>query len=180
MATQARSKHLVWRAICSGIIVMLCGVVVQSHATTTSAQVTQTTPLKQQPMMQADNITSLQAQQSITINARQGGWYQVQTSDETKLQGWLPLFFVRFTQPTKTAVTPLNLPRSNSVFKSSQQVTSTTGVRGLNRGDIESSTGDFAALVTMQKFELSASDLGNFGQSVALQANPDIKLEHKP
>lgn len=180
MTRKVRSKNDLWRAIFSGITVMLCAVGLQSQATTTSAQVTQTTPLKQQPMMQADNITSLQAQQSITINTRQGGWYQVETLDETKLQGWLPLFFVRFSQSAKTTDKPLDLPSSDSVFKSSQQVTSTTGVRGLNRGDIESSTGNFVALVTMQKFELSPSDLGNFAPSVTLQANPDITLENKP
>lgn len=180
MAIPTRSKTLFWRAAFSGITVMLCGVAQPSQATSTSAQVTQQTPLKQQPEMQADNITTLNAQQSIAISSRQGGWYQVETSDETKLQGWLPLFFVRFTQTATTAVTPLNLPSSNSVFKSSQQVTSTTGVRGLNRGDIESSTGDFAALVTMQKFGLADGDLGNFAEVVALQANPDIALENKP
>lgn len=145
----------------------------------THALVTQTTALKQQPSIQAEDVMQLQAQQQVSIQSRQGGWYQVGTTSGVNAQGWLPLFFVRLTVlsavgSTLRATTPVQ------VFKSSQQVTTTTGVRGLDRGDIESSTGDFAALAVMQTFRVSGTAAAAFAQTAPLQGNPDIVLEQQP
>lgn len=150
-----------------------------AQAVATNAVVTQTTELKQQPSAQAVNVMQLQAQQQVSIQSRQGGWYQVETTVGANAQGWIPLFFVRFAAQPPTG-SALKLTTPVQVFKSTQQVTSTTGVRGLNRGDIESSTGDFAAFAVMQTYQVAALATAEFAQMAPLQANPDIVLEKQP
>lgn len=148
-------------------------------ATSSQGQVTQDTTLKNQPSMQAQVSGTVTAKQEIEVFKRQGGWYQINTTAESPQQGWLPLFFVRF---TKQAYQPDNLraPSLGDVFKTEQQVTSATGVRGLNRGQIEASTGDFNALAVAQQWSLNAAQVQPFVTEMPLMTNADIQVEVKP
>lgn len=161
-------------------IVLLAGTVISANAATSSGQVTQATDLKIQPTMQAAAVAALKAQQQVDISTRQGGWYQVKTVDSASQQGWLPLFFVRFTHQKPNADPSLAAPTADRVFKNQQQVTTTTGVRGLNRGDIEASTGDFLALANVQKLKVKADAVQEFVSVAEITANPDIAVEQQP
>lgn len=179
MRTQLQQRyHQIFLQRCS--VMLLAGSVISTNAATSSGQVTQATDLRAQPTMQADAVAPIQAHQQVDITTRQGGWYQVETLDSTKQQGWLPLFFVRFTHQKPNADPSLVAPTADSVFKNQQQVTTTTGVRGLNRGDIEASTGDFLALANVQKLKVKADAVQEFVSVAEITANPDITVEQQP
>ena len=144
--------------------------------TTTQQQATarQPTPLRQQPSPDAVILTELNKAEPLQVLTRQGGWYQVAPS--TKPEGWVRLFALQF---TKTIYRPDNQLQSDInglVTPGHNQVTSSTGVRGLDKVSIENAHPDFAALVLVQSFAQSKPVAQAFASEASLQVDPALRL----
>lgn len=144
----------------------------------TSAIIKQPTPLLDQPSQNATELVLLPAEQSVSVLERQGGWYQVSATQQAT--GWLRLFNLQF---VKGQYQPDNLPLrdlSGLVRGSHQQVTSSTGVRGLDKVAITSAKPDFEQLVVLRSFQQPATQAQAFATQANLKADTTIKVqEHK-
>jgi len=144
-----------------------------------SATVKQDSPLFAEPTPSAATLLSLKAKEPLHVLTRQGGWYQVTPTEKTT--GWLRLFSVQF---VKGRYQPDNIPLeelTGLVQGSHQQVTSSTGVRGLDKVTITNATPNFDNLLLLQAYQQPATQAQAFAQSGQLQADTSISLlEVKP
>ncbi len=132
------------------------------------ATVRQPTPLLQTPAADARQLAELAGSERLDILQRQGGWYQVAPAQ--KPQGWVRLFAVQF---EKGLYQPDNLPLQDIkqlVRPGHNQVTSTTGVRGLDKVAIEKATPNFRALQQMQAWQQQPAALTEFVRAGKLQS----------
>jgi hypothetical protein len=140
----------------------------------TTATVKQSTPLLAQPNPAAATLTSLKAAEPVTVLTRQGGWYQVTPPE--KATGWLRLFNVQF---VKGRYQPDNLPLQEltGLLKGSQQqVTSSTGVRGLDKVAIANAKPNFDSLQQLQRFQQSVAQAQDFANKAQLKADSTVPL----
>lgn len=135
------------------LCLMLLCMATQVNASSAPAKATtrQPTPLLSQPAPDAAVVTELPKAAEIQVLTRQGGWYQV--APATQPQGWVRLFAV---QLSKAIFRPDNQPLTDLtglVLPGHNQVTSSTGVRGLDKVAIETAKADFNALISLQAFQ---------------------------
>lgn len=141
----------------------------------TSATIKQPTPLLAEPRPNATELALLPTAQSVSVLGRQGGWYQVAAMQEAT--GWLRLFNLQF---VKGQYQPDNLPLrelSGLIRGSHQQVTSSTGVRGLDKVAITSAKPDFDQLLALQNFRQPAAQAQAFAAQANLKADTAIKVQ---
>ncbi|WP_348734771.1 SH3 domain-containing protein [Rheinheimera texasensis] len=135
----------------------------------------QPTPLLAQPVPDAAIVTELPKAAALQVLARQGGWYQV--APIAQPNGWVRLFAL---QLSKTMFRPDNQPLTDLnglVLPGHNQVTSSTGVRGLDKVAIESATADFNALVTLQSFQQQPATAEAFAKAGGLHSEPAVPLK---
>lgn len=140
-----------------------------------SATVKQDGPLFAEPSPSAATLLSLKAKEPLHVLTRQGGWYQVTPAEKT--MGWVRLFSVQF---VKGRYQPDNIPLeelAGLVQGSHQQVTSSTGVRGLDKVAITNATPNFDNLLLLQAYQQPAAQAEAFAQSGQLQADTSISLQ---
>jgi uncharacterized protein YraI len=148
---------------------LLCSVLLSSTlvALADPGQTTVSTELKSTPNPSASTITTLPAGQALQIGVRQGAWYQVKTAQG---EGWVRMLNVRLhngtTRSGESAMSGLTAlgqaSRSNT--------TVATGVRGLNRQDLEQAQEDPAEVAKLEKYRVSADEARKFGQAGGLPA----------
>ncbi len=144
-------------------------------ATTAKATTRQPTPLLAQPAPDAAIVTELPKAAALQVLSRQGGWYQVAPTEQPN--GWVRLFAL---QLSKTMFRPDNQPLTDLnglVLPGHNQVTSSTGVRGLDKVAIESATADFNALVTLQSFQQQPETAEAFAKAGGLHSEPAVPLK---
>lgn len=142
---------------------------------TLKATTRQPTPLLIQPVPDAAIVTELPKSTELQVLTRQGGWYQVAPTAQP--QGWVRLFSL---QLSKAMFRPDNQPLTDLnglVLPGHNQVTSSTGVRGLDKVAIESATADFNALVTLQSFQQQPATAEAFARAAGLQSEPAVQLK---
>ncbi|MGD8828384.1 MAG: SH3 domain-containing protein, partial [Gammaproteobacteria bacterium] len=115
------------------------------------ATVTRPAELQDAPYADASRTASVAGNQSVQILLRQGGWYKVRT--DAGAEGWLRMFSVRLgSSPTRTETASRDDDSGGwfSFFRrsrtGSRQSTATTGIRGLDSGDIKTAQPDPAAV----------------------------------
>lgn len=138
------------------------------------ATVRQPTPLRQQPSPDAVILTELNKAEPLQVLMRQGGWYQVAPS--TKPEGWVRLFALQFAKTIYRPDNELQTDINGLVMPGHNQVTSSTGVRGLDKVSIENAQADFAALVMVQSFAQSKPIAQAFASEASLQVDPALRL----
>lgn len=178
MPTPATTAHL----ICS-LSLMLLSMTTGANpasqpAANTKATTRQQTSLLAQPLPDAVVVTELPKAAELQILSREGGWYQVAPTAQT--QGWVRLFAL---QLSKSLFRPDNQPLTDLtglVLPGHNQVTSSTGVRGLDKVAIETAKADFNALIRMQAFQQTPVAAQAFAVEGALTPEPAIVQEVQP
>jgi hypothetical protein len=159
---------------------MLCCFAAQGNTkseppATSKATTRQPTPLLALPEPDSTVVTELPKATELQVLTRQGGWYQVAPTEQP--QGWVRLFAL---QLSKTIFRPDNQPLTDLkglVLPGHNQVTSSTGVRGLNKVTIESASADFDALVTLQSFQQKPATALAFAKAGGLQSEAAVLLK---
>ncbi len=135
----------------------------------------QPTPLLAEPQPNASLVAELPKATELQVLTRQGGWYQVAPTEQP--QGWVRLFAL---QLSTTIFRPDNQPLTdfNGLVKPGHnQVTSSTGVRGLDKVAIESATADFNALVSLQSLQQQPATAEAFAKAGGLHSEPAVSLK---
>lgn len=156
---------------------LIAGLLSWSVPAAQQATVRQPTPLLQTPAADARQLAELAGSERLDILQRQGGWYQV--APQQKPHGWVRLFAVQF---DKSLYQPDNLPLKDIrqlVRPGHNQVTSTTGVRGLDKVAIETAKPDFRALQQMQAWQQDPAALTEFVRSGQLHVAKAPPTEEK-
>ena len=141
----------------------------------TAAIVKQATPLLDTPSVDANSLGQLEGEEQVMVLGRQGGWYQVKPLMQEA--GWLRLFHLQFVQERYQ---PDNLPireLSGLIWGRHQQVTSSTGVRGLDKVAIVNAQPDYEQLAQLQQYQQSAREAQTFAKQALLKTNPQIPLK---
>ncbi len=184
--------------------VYLLSVMTPSAIALQSATLKHDSALLAQPEPKAAVMQQIKAPAPLTILQRQGGWYQVnlvataqpaqnntthtavRVSQQTTItratdHGWLRLFNVQF---VRGRYQPDNLPAADLtglIQSNFQQVTSSTGVRGLDKVNIQQAKPDFAMLARLQAYQQTAAQAQTFATAAKLQSEPKIsEPEAKP
>src|ERR1700749_1307416 len=112
-------------------------------ATSTNAQTVAAGNLTSGPYSDASVVAPVTANLGVTVLERQGGWYHVRL--DSGKDGWLPMTSIRYDAGTAGAAPAGGTDWSallNSGRSGSGGSTASTGVRGLNTGDIENAKPD--------------------------------------
>lgn len=174
MSTPATTAHLL--CMLSLMLSMTAGANPTSEPSAkTTATTRQQTPLLAQPAPDAMVVTELPKAAELQILSREGGWYQVAPTAQP--QGWVRLFAL---QLSKSLFRPDNQPLTDLkglVLPGHNQVTSSTGVRGLDKVAIETAKADFNALVSLQALQQRPAAAQAFAAEGGLTPEPNILLQ---
>jgi len=160
------------------ILLTLLLVTVAVHATSQStAQTVLETPLNSAPYSDATPITTLPSGTNITIIERQGGWYHVRLNSGQ--DGWLQMTSIRMNNTSSgSSGSGWGFGWLSSLFESGRSgatgVTATTGVRGLNTGDIANAKPDPQATNEITAWSATPQQARQFAQQL------DLKPEEVP
>lgn len=165
-----------WLGLCT--IMLILGAV---HAAAVStAQTVVAGKLTSGPHSDASVVTDIPNGATVTVIERQGGWYHVRTA--AGQDGWLPMTSIRYNNSGSGAKAPGTdwAGLFNSGRSGSGGSTATTGVRGLNTGDIANAKPDIAAVEGLDKSQAKPQEAKDFAAAVPLTANkigylPEVK-----
>lgn len=124
-------------------------------------------------------IAQLPEDALIEIIRRQGGWYQIKTSDGR--QGYVPLRTVRFgeEQAEESVFGGLWSWLNSSRRSQDQMSTATAGVRGFDEEDLQAATPDYDALNTLTGWAVGADSARAFAGKLPLTARAVSELDDK-
>ncbi|HSN17774.1 MAG TPA: SH3 domain-containing protein [Gammaproteobacteria bacterium] len=160
-----------WLGLCA--ILLILGAV--HAAAVATAQTVVAGNLTSGPYSDASVVAAVPNGAAVTVIERQGGWYHVKTA--AGQDGWLPMTAIRYNSTTSgTAAAPGT--DWASLFSSGREgsggSTATTGVRGLNTGDIANAKPDIQAVQSLDKYQAKPEQAKAFAAKVPLKANPKI------
>ena len=152
------------------ILLLLLGVV--HAAAVATAQTVVAGNLNSGPHSDASVVAAVPNATGVTVIERQGGWYHVRL--DSGQDGWLPMTSIRYNGgSTAQASTDWS-----SLFQSGRSgaggATATTGVRGLNTGDIANATPNPAAVRELDKWQAKPGAAKDFAAGLPLKADPKI------
>ena len=127
------------------------------------------------PHSDASVVTAVPDGAAVTVIERQGGWYHVRTADGQ--DGWLPMTSIRYNSSGSGSAAAPGTDWAglfNSGRSGAGGSTATTGVRGLNTGDISNATPDIQAVEGLDKYQAKPDEAKAFAAQVPLQANDKI------
>ncbi|HEY3644807.1 MAG TPA: SH3 domain-containing protein [Gammaproteobacteria bacterium] len=156
-------------------LAMLLLVLGALHAAATStAQTVVAGNLVSGPHSDASVVAAVPNGAAVTVIERQGGWYHVRTT--TGQDGWLPMTSIRYDATSSGAAAPGTDWASlfNSGRSGSGGTTASTGVRGLNTGDIANAKPDPAAVAELEDWAAKPGQAKDFAADVPLTAKPKI------
>jgi len=108
------------------------------------------TELKREPSRTAETVKSLDANTPLTSLKRQGSWVQVQLGDQV---GWMPMLAVRSGTPGTAKKGESGLSRLFNIARSGNSgAVTTTGVRGLDKEQIQNATPNPAELAKLDGY----------------------------
>ncbi len=124
-------------------------------------------------------IAQLPENALIEVLQRQGGWYQIKTSDGR--QGYVPLRAVRLgEEKAEESVFGGLWSWLNSSRRSQDQMsTATAGVRGFDEEDLQASKPDYDALNTLTGWAVGADSARAYASKLPLSARNISELDDK-
>jgi hypothetical protein len=124
------------------------------------------TEVKKEPFSDAQTVGTLAEKAQVKVLARQGGWMQVEAGT---LSGWVRMLSIRMNSGQSSFVSGLRSLFTVARTGSSGQ-TVTTGVRGLDKEDIQNAKPNPAELKKMAGYAVGQSDAERFAAE-----NPQLK-----
>jgi uncharacterized protein YgiM (DUF1202 family) len=125
------------------------------------------------PNSDAKVVAAVPNATGVSIIERQGGWYHVRLASGQ--DGWLPMTSIRYNSGTTGTAQSTDW---SSLFQSGRSgaagSTATTGVRGLNTGDIANAKPDEKAVAELDKWKARPNEAKNFAAALPLTADPQI------
>jgi uncharacterized protein YgiM (DUF1202 family) len=155
------------------LLALLMTLAVHAAASQSTAQTVLETPLNSAPYSDASAVTTLPAGTNITIIERQGGWYHVRLNSGQ--DGWLQMTSIRMDNASSgSSGSGWGFGWLSSLFESGRSgatgVTATTGVRGLNTGDIANAKPDPQAAKEITAWSATPQQARQFAQQLDLKA----------
>lgn len=139
-----------------------------------TATIVKETVLRLDPSHQADPLATLSAGANVSIEARQGGWYQVVVEGQSA-PGWLPLLSVRKGIGEERKEKSSGLRSLLSTYRTgSSGVTVATGVRGLDDVDLQNSKPNMDELRKIDAFVVTPAAARQFAEQQGLESR-DVK-----
>lgn len=129
--------------------------------------------LKSSPAFSGDNLALLSKGETVEIQQRKRGWYQIKRDNQQI--GWITLLQVRFKAVEQTSGSS-TISRLVSLRKGHSSVNATTGVRGIGEADIKNATANFAALEKVKEFQVGEFEARQFAKKIPLTTQ---KIEYK-
>jgi len=145
-----------------GICLLLCAAVAQAQDSGVAARATE---ILKDPSADSAVVGQLQEAAAVKILARQGGWMRIESAGGN---GWVRLLAIR-----TTGVAPSTQSRGGFLSFLSRPSTGggqtvTTGVRGLDKEQIQNAKPNTAELQKMAGFAANKPEAERFGASAGL------------
>lgn len=141
-----------------GLLLMSLPLLAQQAAYTSSA-----TELKREPSRESETLQELPADTVLESLRRQGSWVEVRAGEQT---GWVRMLVVRPGVPGKARKGESGLKRLFNVARGGNSgAVTTTGVRGLNKEEIQNATPNPAELAKLDAFVASDKDVRKLAES---------------
>lgn len=164
-----------WLAGGAVMLLVLGGV---HAAASTNAQTVAAGNLVSGPFSDAGSVAPVASGASVTVIERKGGWYHVRLG--TGQDGWLPMASIRYDSSGAAAAggggsdwaALLQSGRSGSGGSSA-----TTGVRGLNTGDIENAVPDPDAVTGLEDWAAKPGQARRYAEQLPATAQ---KVDYLP
>ncbi|HEX4300479.1 MAG TPA: SH3 domain-containing protein [Gammaproteobacteria bacterium] len=125
------------------------------------------------PNSDASVVAAVPNATGVSIIERQGGWYHVRLASGQ--DGWLPMTSIRYNSGTTGTAQSTDW---SSLFQSGRSgaagSTATTGVRGLNTGDIANAVPNPKAVAELDQWQAKPGQAKNFAAALPLTADPKI------
>jgi uncharacterized protein YgiM (DUF1202 family) len=152
-------------------IILILGAV---HAAAVStAQTVVAGNITSSPNSDAKVVAAVPNATGVSIIERQGGWYHVRLASGQ--DGWLPMTSIRYNSGATGTAQSTDW---SSLFQSGRSgaagSTATTGVRGLNTGDIANAKPDEKAVAELDKWKAKPNQAKDFAAALPLTADPKI------
>jgi hypothetical protein len=168
------------RALLIAVTLLVLGTVQADSGT--SAMTVAAAKLNDGPYSDANTLSTVPVNTGLTILARQGGWYHVRLGSGQ--MGWVPMTNLRLNAAGGGGS---NAPASAggssffSLFESGRSgaggTTATTGVRGLNTGDIANAQPDPAAVALLDQWIQKPDAAKSYAAALPLTA---VKVDNLP
>jgi uncharacterized protein YgiM (DUF1202 family) len=130
------------------------------------------------PNSDASVVAAVPNATAVSVIERQGGWYHVRLASGQ--DGWLPMTSIRFNSgSTATAQTSTDWSSLFNSGRSGADSTATTGVRGLNTGDIANAKPDPQAVAELDKWQAKPGQAKTFAAALPLTADDSIVYLNK-
>ena len=146
-----------------------------AYVLATPATTNRDTEVKEQPATDASQVELLKKDTDVAILERNRGWYRVNTPAEN--QGWVNMLQLRFKKAPRPN-TDAKLLSFIGLRDGSDNITATTGVRGIGKSDIEDAKPDLEAVQNILLMKVNADEAATFAKAINLQSN-DIKYQEK-
>ena len=132
------------------------------------------------PASDASVVAPVPTGTAVSVIERQGGWYHVKLA--TGQDGWLPMTSIKYDGGSSGTASSTNW---SSLFESGRSgaggTTASTGVRGLNTGDIANAVPDPAAVKELEKWAAKPPEARQFANQLPAKAtSADYLPEVKP
>ena len=156
-----------------GLIFLVMLIALGVHAASqSSAQTIIATALNTAPYSDAGAVASLPVSTNVNIIERQGGWYHVRLASGQ--DGWLRMTSIRMNSAsTGGSGSSWGFGWLSSLFESGRSgatgVTATTGVRGLNSGDVANAKPDPQAANEITAWSVTPLQARQFAQQLNLK-----------
>ncbi|MGH8369637.1 MAG: SH3 domain-containing protein [Gammaproteobacteria bacterium] len=141
-------------------------------AASSKAQTIQITSMNSAPYSDAQAVTQLPVNTSVTLVERKGGWYHVMLGNGQ--QGWVPMTSLRLGEgseaPSKSGWSYGALTGMfQSGRSSTTDATASTGVRGLNEGTIQNAVPDPKAVLALTQFAATPEAARSYAAKLKLK-----------
>ena len=128
------------------------------------------------PYSDASVVVAVPSGSAVSVIERQGGWYHVRLASGQ--DGWLPMTSIRYNGGSSASAGGTNW---SSLFESGRSgaggATATTGVRGLNTGDIQNAKPDPQAVTALDAWTAKPPEARDFAAKLPVQAQ---KVDYLP
>jgi len=141
-----------------------------------SATAIKTDTLRTAPYSDAKNIATLKSGSSVEIIKRQGGWYQIKSSQGS---GWIRMLSLRKGATSKASAgsSASSLAGLASGRAGTGKVVSTTGIRGLNEEELKAAHFDEQEVSLAESYLTRRPEAQKFAAKARLKA---IQMDYLP
>jgi uncharacterized protein YgiM (DUF1202 family) len=166
-----------WLGLSAAMLLVLGAV----HAASSSdASTIVGTNLNSGPYSDASVVVAVPSGSAVSVIERQGGWYHVRLASGQ--DGWLPMTSIKYNGGSSASAGGSDW---SSLFESGRSgaggATATTGVRGLNTGDIANAVPNPAAVKELERWAAKPPEARQFANQLPAKAtSADYLPEVKP